>query len=209
MNEEKRNPYAPTQAPLADERELSRLNPESEGTLEYGGFWRRFGALLIDFLILTPIYVLNYFGAQYSKMFYVWNFIPGILIALFYWVWLVQKYGGTPGKRILDMRIALVSGEPITPRAALLRYSVIAILTVIQSFGLLMATRGLSDETYLSLSYFAKMQALSAAAPPYYTWIAWVTQAWMVGVAISMLCNRRRRALHDFIAGTVVLRERR
>ena len=209
MNEERRNPYIPTQAPLiADERALPNANPEFEGTVEYGGFWRRVLALIIDFLVLSPLVVLTYFGVQYSKMFYVWYFIPGLLLGLFYQVWLVQRFGATPGKRALGMRIVLKDGAPITLKAALLRYAVIGIFTVIQSFGLLMATRGISDESYYGMSYFEKLQALSAAAPSYYPWITGLTQAWLVAVAISMLCNDKRRALHDFIAGTVVIRDR-
>ncbi len=209
MNEASRNPYIPTQAPLLTDGPAPPKSPlESDGVVEYGGFWRRVGALLIDFLILSPLLVITYFGVQYSKLFYVWYFVPGILLALFYQVWLVQKNGGTPGKRILGMRIALVGGGQITPKAALLRYSVIGTLTVIQQFALLLATRNIRDEAYYPLGYLQKSMAMAAAAPPYYSVVTRMLGVWMLAVAISMLCNHRRRALHDFIAGTVVLRER-
>jgi len=210
MNEEKRNPYIPTQAPLlVDESAPSELKPDVEGVPRYGGFWRRVGAQLADFLVMSPIFVVTYFGVQYSKMFYVWSFVPSLLFALFYQVWLVRRFGGTPGKRALDMRIALQDGGAITAKAALLRYSVIGILTVIQSFALLVATRHVSDDSYYGLGYLEKAQVLTAAAPVYYTWDVVAIQLWMIAVAITMLCNRRRRTLHDFIAGTVVLHERR
>lgn len=210
MSEEARNPYAAPRAPLtADEAALRTIvKPTFQADVEYGGFWRRVGALLLDALIMTPIFSVTYLGVQYSKMFYVWSFIPSLLLGLFYSVWLVQKFGGTPGKRILGMRIALENGAAITPKAALLRYSVIGILTSIQSYGLLVATRNISDESYYGVAYLQKILALTAAAPSFYPWISALSRLWMVAVAVTMLCNYRRRALHDYIAGTVVLRER-
>jgi uncharacterized RDD family membrane protein YckC len=49
--------------------------------------------------------------------------------------------------------------------------------------------------------------ALQAAAPRWNAWVTGVMYAWFLAIAIVMLCNRKRRSVHDFIAGTVVLRE--
>lgn len=209
MNEARRNPYATSEAALA----TNDLAPPSaisalDGAVEYGSFLRRLGALLLDFLILSPVLAITYVGIQYSKMFYAWYFIPGNLLSLFYWVWLVQKYGGTPGKRILGMRIALVDGGKVTLNAALLRYSVLGIMTVIQQYALLVGTRNISDEAYYSMGYLEKSLAMANAAPSYYPWLGRLSAVWMLAVGVSILCTNRRRALHDFIAGTVVIRER-
>jgi uncharacterized RDD family membrane protein YckC len=36
----------------------------------------------------------------------------------------------------------------------------------------------------------------------------WVSQAWLWSELVVLLLNAKRRALHDFIAGTVVIRVR-
>ena len=38
-------------------------------------------------------------------------------------------------------------------------------------------------------------------------WLLWASFGWTALELVSMLTNRKRRALHDFIAGSVVVRE--
>ena len=40
------------------------------------------------------------------------------------------------------------------------------------------------------------------------TVITWLTNAWVWSEFIVLLCDPRRRALHDFLADTVVVRSR-
>jgi len=42
-------------------------------------------------------------------------------------------------------------------------------------------------------------------APSWYKSLQWIQNAWVWGELIVLLTNRKRRALHDFIAGTVVV----
>src|SRR5262245_17534295 len=94
------NPYAAPTAPVADAEPSNAFSNGLE-EVEYGGFWRRLGALILDWLILAPVAILSFFGAQYTPRFYLYGLVPSILITLFYSVYLVKRYGGTPGKRIL------------------------------------------------------------------------------------------------------------
>ena len=63
----------------------------------------------------------------------------------------------------------------------------------------------MSDELYFSLGYIARAQKKVELAPSWYSTVSILMQIWIWSEFVSMLFNKRRRAVHDFIAGTVVL----
>ena len=96
--------------------------------MKYAGFWRRFAAFWMDLLVLLPLMVLAYFLEGSSRLYRLYWFFPGLLFELWYQVYLVVRYGGTPGKLILNIRIAMVDGSPVTPQAAVVRNAVVLVL---------------------------------------------------------------------------------
>ena len=196
------NPYAPPAA------QLDAVEPESRDShevLQYAGFWRRFGAYWIDALILVPLAGVAYLLGQQSRMLYFGWMVGGLLVSLWFHVYLVARYGGTPGKLLLRMRIAMVSGATITSRAAALRYAVLFVLTALSSIALAIAILSMSDQEYFSLRYVQRSLRMVALAPAWYEVVVVLTQIWMWGEFVKMLFNSKRRAVDDFIAGTVVL----
>src|SRR5262249_23122483 len=107
--------------------------------MTYAGFWQRFGAFWMDFVILLPLMATAYVGDNHSRFFQIYWFLPGLLFGLWYHVYLVMRYGGTPGKLILNMRIAMTDGSPVTPKAAFLRYAVLLALAELTAIALVMA----------------------------------------------------------------------
>ena len=61
-------------------------------------------------------------------------------------------------------------------------------------------------DDYDSLSFIEKMQLTQLNMPMWGKAVAWVTYLWILVDAITLVANPRRRAAHDFVAGTVVLR---
>ena len=204
--EQQRNPYEPTKVPLFDEAP----NPDAkrEYELEYGGFWIRVGAYFLDFLLLLPLVAIQYVGAQWSSRYFIYSPVPVVLIMCFYYIYLVMRFGGTPGKRALKLRIAMEDGTKVTGRAAWLRYLPWLVFTALSSLATFAAARHASDATYLSLGYLQKFAYLNSIGPSWSGKVSLALQLWMIATVIVMLCNYRRRAIHDFMAGTVVLRER-
>jgi uncharacterized RDD family membrane protein YckC len=174
--------------------------------LNYAGFWRRFGAFWIDFVVFTPVMAFAYFMSERFRLFSVYWFIPGAAIGLWFYVYLVAKYGGTPGKLLLKLKIALVDGSPVTYRAAAIRYAVLFLLSLASSAGIAAATWSMSDDLYFSLGYLERSKAITELAPSWYGIAAIGIQVWVWSEFISMLFNKKRRAIHDFMAGTVVIR---
>lgn len=174
--------------------------------MEYTGFWRRFGAYWIDALVFLPVMAIMYFFGEKTRLFYLFWFIPGLLIGLWFHVYLVHRYGGTPGKLLVKARIAMVDGSPVTIKAAVMRYLVLFILSVCSSVALLISTLSMTDDLYFSLRYIARTQKMVEMAPPWYGLVNILMQVWIWGEFVTMLFNKKRRAVHDFIAGTVVIR---
>jgi uncharacterized RDD family membrane protein YckC len=96
----------------------------------YAGFWIRVLAKIIDGIVLNiGIYVLDrvVFG---RSLIGVTRFTPliGILflvrmvIAAAYEIWFVAKYGATPGKMILHLRVITAAGGPLSYGLATGRY---------------------------------------------------------------------------------------
>ena len=136
---EQRNPYAPPKAPLVHDDLQPRLPAEAD-TIEYGGFWRRFGAMILDGLILAPINVGVFAALAYTRNAYLYYFVPSLVVYFVYHVYLVQRFGGTPGKRIARMRITMKDGNPVTLQAALVRYLPVFVLTALASIALVVTT---------------------------------------------------------------------
>jgi uncharacterized RDD family membrane protein YckC len=92
----------------------------------YAGFWVRFGALLIDvviILIVTGIPLWFIYGGSYwtdEAIFKgVWDFLIGTVLPLVATVWLWHAFGATPGKMALRLKVldARTGQTPSVPRS--------------------------------------------------------------------------------------------
>ena len=203
---EDRNPYAAPKVPVVAAPGVDHQFGGEADELEYGGFWRRFGASLLDGLIASPVTVGLLALLYFTRNAYVYSFLPSILFSLFYYVWLVERYGGTPGKRILGMRISMVDGTRVTRTAALIRNLPMLIFTVLTGIAEILATFSLGDVEFESLGILGKITALQAVEPPWNKPLSFVLMGWFVVGAIVLISNPRKRAVHDFLARTMVVR---
>jgi uncharacterized RDD family membrane protein YckC len=176
--------------------------------MNYAGFWRRFGAFWIDFAAMTPIIAIVLYGTNHSRLFNLWWFLPGAAFGLWFSVYLVMRFGGTPGKLLLGTRVVMSNGLPVTPRAALIRHSVAFVLGLITSLGLCLGALALTDDQYLAMSLTDKNIAITRSAPGWYGASNIAMQAWGWAEMLTVLFNKKRRAVHDFMAGTAVVRVR-
>jgi len=174
--------------------------------MTYAGFWRRFGAFWIDFIVLTPLMVAGYYGLQHSRLFHIYWLIPGAVFGLWFHVYLVWRYGGTPGKLLLRTKIVMVDGSPITQGAALVRYSVLFALSLLNSIALCYASLNISDEQYLAASATQRHLALVALSPSWHKPVDIALQIWIWSEFMTVLFNEKRRGVHDLMAKTVVIR---
>ncbi len=175
--------------------------------MTYAGFWRRFGAYFVDFLALTPLIAITIYGTNLTRWFQALWLIPGALIGIWFSVHLVVRYGGTPGKLAMGTRIVMDDGSPITRKAAFVRYSVLFGLSMLTSAALAYSALQIPEDHYMSLGFVQKSMLMTAAAPPWYKGVNLAMNVWVWSEFITILFNKRKKALHYYLAGTVVIRK--
>lgn len=172
----------------------------------YASFWQRFGALLLDGLILLPLSAFVFWGSEQSRFFHAYYLVPSIIFGLWYHAYLVKQYGGTPGKLIVGIKIVKLDGEPVGYREALLRYSVWLVLATINEVTYAQTTMAMTDYEYFGLNWHERVARIEELAPSWLDSITLLTNIWVWGELLVMLTNKKRRAIHDFMAGTIVVR---
>jgi uncharacterized RDD family membrane protein YckC len=64
-----------------------------------------------------------------------------------------------------------------------------------------------ADEyTYTSLTWLKQSQYLMTLSPVFFKFYTWVSNLWIFSEFIVLLTNKRKRAIHDYIAGTVIVK---
>ncbi len=89
--------------------------------VKYAGFWVRFGARLLDILILElPIALIGVGLTALTQSQFWYYLIQLAMISLI--VWMDGTKGGTPGKLIIGLKIVNEKGQFIGVPRAILRY---------------------------------------------------------------------------------------
>jgi uncharacterized RDD family membrane protein YckC len=165
----------------------------------YQTFCRRFWAAIIDGLVLWPITILDDFFLSPDRdriVLIIWS----IFTYTIYWLYSVllhARYGQTFGKMATGVKVLDVSEERIpTLRQSFLRdigYIVPNILSLCYLIYQVVTNQYFSDSEVTTLPGDI---------------LALVGLGWFLLEIFSMLTNNKRRALHDYIAKTVVVRSR-
>ena len=181
------------------------LPVQIEGARVYAGFMKRQAAFLIDGLVLVLFLYLSQklqgitIPTTILVMAVFWAFYP------FYSVYFNFRYGGTPGKLAVNIRVTRPDGSKIGLREAFLRSVVDIGFAVLGLTAAILAISQVDADQYLVAGMMERSQLL---LPLYPAWTAYQkdgSSAWGWSELFVLLLNDRRRALHDFIAGTVVI----
>ena len=167
---------------------------------KYNTFWPRFGAAIIDALVFIPLEIAHYFITSYYNSFsntfiYLW-FIFASLAFLIYSVLMHGTYGQTLGKMAMNVRVLDVSENKLTMFQAFKRDMIPIILTCICIVITLVERINYTGSNSSSIAYTIASYV-----------IEYLGFAWFIAEIITMLFNDKRRAIHDFIAGSVVIKE--
>lgn len=178
----------------------------------YKNFWRRFGALLIDvILVLAVLCLLGALAMGVWKMFggaiTVETLLnqPIILSAaasvLAYDVFMTKKYGGTVGKLLMGVYITDLGGNPLGwGRATARLFSKVGHYWVFSFLG------------FLVINLLAKAAGMDLTQEevivPIFGVLLFVLRTLMEfsGYYFAFF-TKKRQALHDLMAGTLVVRK--
>jgi len=174
----------------------------------YGGFWLRLGALLLDGIFVLPVAYLSLYLNSFGKNIYFLTIIPTLLFTLWYGIFLPKRYGGTPGKLAVGLKIIRLDGEAIGWKESILRYSIDFVISLFSVILMTVSILNADDSIYTNISWLKQSLYLTSLAPFFFKICTWINNIWVYGELIVLLTNKRKRAIHDFIAGTVIVKSK-
>jgi uncharacterized RDD family membrane protein YckC len=176
--------------------------------MTYATFWQRFAAMWVDGFILLPFMLLfGWLEAESKSLAYLIP-LPRWVLFAGYHIFCHGRFGQTVGKYTMGIRLVQTDGKSITWYQAWLRSSVDLIFGLLAICSHVIALSRIEETAYQTMSWNEQMKAIIDGAPVWLSWVGTASQIWIWSEVIVMLFNKKRRALHDFIAGTVVISTR-
>ncbi len=176
---------------------------------KFAGFWRRAGAALIDSLLLIPVGLAGTFAFTMGKDLAWLAFAVELLstaVCFLYMPILLSRYGRTVGKWAVGVRVIDKAGQKISFGRGILRQilSVPSMVAGLVMYSLLY--QAVSEQGLNFASFMEVARWLHAATPSVLRKLNDAATYLTLVDVLVVLTNRERRSLHDFIAGTYVIR---
>jgi uncharacterized RDD family membrane protein YckC len=175
-----------------------------EAPMIYAGFLPRAVAILVDLAVLLPILIVSVMvqGLSLPAAIVALVLVNGLVVA--YPVFFLSRWGQTIGKMAAGIKVTGPDGSPIAARQAWLRSSVDLALAGISCAAGVYTLATWTGPEWSSLSWGERGRELTNRNPVF-TVHEWASQLWLWSELLVLLLNEKRKALHDFIAGTVVI----
>ena len=173
----------------------------------YAGFGKRFGSAIVDMLVFIPFMFVFHFIESSSLLMAMVSVVLSSLLFSAYTIYFHYKFGATLGKMALGIKVTLPNGGKIGLKQALLRSSVDLAFALFMVIAQVIAISNADPEVYLNAGWMERAEYIMPLFPVWYGVVNIASQLWYWGEFIVLLFNKRKRALHDFIAGTVVIRQ--
>ena len=168
---------------------------------KYRTFWRRFFAEFVDALVLSPVSLATGWVWRHADSvplpLLALHYLVSRLLFFIYEIYFLGAHGQTPGKMALGIVVLDVSERRhVSYRQALLRNAVpLGFMLLLLPYQLFQILTG---RFYL---------LLPGGRPDAISWIlSQVLMVWFLLEIVTMTFNSKRRALHDLIAGSVVVK---
>jgi uncharacterized RDD family membrane protein YckC len=163
------------------------------------GFWKRVLAYIIQVSILCipVVYAYRYLIVLSSK---TGSLMPFVIYWIFYYafsVFLMVRYGGTVGKLVLGLRIVDNTGQYLSISRSIIRLFPYILYSTVYT---------LSLNEVITSQVNSNGGNLSHNKGVYDAFDAIVGLIFFIDV-IVILFNRKKRAIHDFLAGSYVVKK--
>lgn len=187
--------------------EKSFLPPKIGEKNVYAGFWHRLFAGVLDFVLLLPFLLFFAWLEGLDRNLAILVTVPSTGLFAFYYVFFNARFGGTLGKLSAGIRITQPDGGSIGWPEAWLRSSVDLAFALVLLCANIWALAHIAPAEYSKLAWVARTEELQRLSPAWLGIALILQQIWAWGELVVLLLNKRKRAIHDFIAGTVVIRK--
>ena len=185
---------------------------EFDNDLKYVGFGKRFLAFIIDVCIwYSVIYIFKKIVlgkisfAGWINVFIIDITEAVILISIV--TFFIVKYGGTPGKVLLKIKIVSIHGGNLSIGRALLRQLITMasnIIVTLQQYyivSIFMRIDKAVKSSDFSNFYDFRTDILVLAVSGFICLIIFLSDSLLI------LANKRKRAIHDFLANSIVIQK--
>lgn len=173
---------------------------EFEHQVRYAGFWIRFGASLIDSLVMIPIVLLTFYDMMMLKSFAFYVVIS--IIGALYKPLMEHYYGATLGKMAVGIKVVDSTFHRIDLETAFLRALPWLFNQVISlvSMYFIFFTVGFQDvEGFMEFAEFQQ----NVNDPV--SWLSTLSSLFLIVSGIVIATNDYAQGLHDKIANTYVI----
>jgi len=175
----------------------------------YAGFWPRFISIWVDKGVIWALGQFFSFSRTYSLQHFWWVNILGYFVYLSYSVACVAIWGQTPGKALTKIKVVGLKGEKIGWGKAFLRNSVAALLSLWFLILENQTIQHISPAEFSALEISKRHAFIVHHLPKTAEIINYILFAFIWSEFIVLFLNKKKRAIHDFIAGTVVIHDPR
>lgn len=175
------------------------LNNSSSVEKKFRTFWRRVWAGAIDSMVFWPLFLIsNWIWAalkDYPVLLLFWFILSSIAIHI-YDIVLHGLFGQTLGKMAVNVKVINVTGDKLSMSQAFRRD-----IVPLFFFALSLAFDGpkILHGIYPQNPAFVRFDFV-------FFLTLFTGMGWFFAEVVTMLTNKRRRAIHDYIAGSVVIK---
>ena len=173
--------------------------------LKYGTVWQRICGSVIDGLLFLPLLPLIGWLDYSSKTAALIDLVPLTFIGQVYYIYCIGRFGQTVGMWVMGIRVVKVDGSAAGWREAWLRCLVDILFLIPFIISFFIALLNTTDATYYGVGWMQQQSNLKAHFPQWYRLTRGADDIWFLIDILVIVVNRKRMALHDFIAGTVVI----
>ncbi|WCL50649.1 RDD family protein [Leptospira sp. GIMC2001] len=168
----------------------------------YGSLYRRFSAFLIDCIIYSGLFILIYY---FLTNYYILLIALTMPITPFVTLFFLIKFEATPGKMLLGLKVLNDNFQKLSLKQAILRTIIDILFGIILTIGYLHAMYELNMNIFDVLNFDNYFDELKRNFSAVYKFFDSLNYFWLLSEFIVMNFNLKKKAIHDYLANSVVV----
>ncbi len=192
---------------FTQEKEL-KVRRADPSDVSYAGFWVRCGSLIADWGFIS-LWCLTLYAIWGSTFYDYFKYSFALISWLILEIYMYRFWGQTPGKMLVGIVVVRSDLQKLTWKEVLLRES----LTILNDAGYLLKAILVYFMVITPGMIFTNPSMFSALPSDFFGKIfdkmSLVWWIWILSETVILLINYKKRALHDYLAGTVVTIQKR
>ena len=177
--------------------------------LIYAGFIPRLVAGLVDGAVIWCAVKLFLFLRVNSLTAYLVTTIVGFIFFRLYHILFVALWGQTPGKMVARIHVVRLDGSPVGWTHAVLRNSVETAIVMVLTYYEIVVALHIPPSDFASALIEQRESLMQAAMPHFTVYLPLLSKVYVWSEYVVMWLNKRKRAIHDFVGGTVIIHDPR